>query len=36
MNLDAIVLTSGNISDEPIIIDNKEALNVLGEISDVC
>ncbi len=34
MSLDAIVLTSGNISDEPIIIDNEEALNVLGDISD--
>jgi hydrogenase maturation protein HypF len=30
----AIVLTSGNISDEPIVIDNKEALKKLGAISD--
>jgi len=31
---DVIVLTSGNISDEPIIIDNREAINILGPISD--
>ena len=29
-----IVLTSGNISDEPIIINNEEAIKVLGPISD--
>ncbi len=34
LNLDVIVLTSGNISDEPIIIDNKKALDELGAISD--
>ncbi len=33
-NLNAIVLTSGNISDEPIITDNEKALNVLGNICD--
>jgi len=31
---DVIVLTSGNISDEPIIISNEEAINTLGRISD--
>lgn len=33
LNLPAIVLTSGNISDEPIIIDNKTALEKLGPIA---
>jgi len=32
--LKAIVLTSGNISEEPIIIDNAEAIHTLGNISD--
>ena len=32
--LDAIVLTSGNISDEPIITDNQQAIEVLGNICD--
>lgn len=31
---DVIVLTSGNISDEPIIIDNDEAVKTLGGIAD--
>ncbi|RLD79696.1 MAG: carbamoyltransferase HypF [Bacteroidetes bacterium] len=31
---DVIVLTSGNISDEPIIINNDEAIEILGPISD--
>jgi len=31
---DVIVLTSGNISDEPIIISNEEAMKVLGPIAD--
>jgi len=31
---DVIVLTSGNISDEPIIISNDEAVKQLGPISD--
>ncbi len=30
----AIVLTSGNLSDEPIIIDNEMALKVLGPVTD--
>ncbi len=34
INLPAIVLTSGNISEEPIIIDNKIADQKLREISD--
>jgi hydrogenase maturation protein HypF len=33
-DLKVIVLTSGNISDEPIITDNDKAVNVLGEICD--
>ena len=32
--LDAIILTSGNISDEPIITDNQHAIEVLGNICD--
>ena len=31
---DALALTSGNLSDEPIIIDNTKAINILGKISD--
>jgi hydrogenase maturation protein HypF len=31
---EVIVLTSGNISDEPIIIDNQDAIDILGPISD--
>jgi hydrogenase maturation protein HypF len=31
---DVLVLTSGNISDEPIIIDNDDAIKTLGRISD--
>ncbi|MDZ7741092.1 MAG: carbamoyltransferase HypF [Bacteroidota bacterium] len=34
MDLPAIVLTSGNISDEPIIIDDRAALEKLGAIAD--
>ncbi len=34
LNLPAIVLTSGNISDEPILIDNESALQQLGKISE--
>jgi hydrogenase maturation protein HypF len=34
MKTDVIVLTSGNISDEPIIISNDEAINKLLPISD--
>lgn len=33
-NLEAIVLTSGNISDEPIITDNSDALNILTKVAD--
>jgi len=31
---DCLVMTSGNFSDEPIVIDNKEALSRLGSIAD--
>ncbi len=34
LNIPVIVLTSGNISDEPIIIDNEEAKKQLTGISD--
>ncbi|RLD40993.1 MAG: carbamoyltransferase HypF [Bacteroidetes bacterium] len=34
LDLPAIVLTSGNITDEPIIIDNQEAMNILHPIAD--
>lgn len=34
LSTESIVLTSGNISDEPVIISNDEALNKLGKISD--
>ncbi len=34
LNLPVIVLTSGNISDEPIIIDNQEAIDRLSNITD--
>lgn len=34
LNTPAIVLTSGNISDEPIILDNHRALKNLAEIAD--
>lgn len=30
----AVVMTSGNLSDEPIVIDNREALKVFGDITD--
>ncbi len=33
--LGPIVMTSGNISDEPIISDNEEAINHLGPIADL-
>jgi hydrogenase maturation protein HypF len=35
-SLQALVLTSGNLSDEPIVIGNQQALEVLGPISDAC
>lgn len=34
LKTDVIVLTSGNISDEPIVIDNEEAKNKLVPLSD--
>lgn len=34
LELPAIVLTSGNISEEPIIIKDEKALEVLGPVSD--
>ncbi len=33
-NFDALVMTSGNLSEEPIVIDNEEAISVLSNISD--
>jgi len=33
-NLDVIVLTSGNISEEPIITDNSDALSILTKVAD--
>jgi len=32
--LDVLVMTSGNISDEPLICDNEKALERLGEVAD--
>ncbi len=34
LNIPAIVLTSGNLSDEPIVIDNHEAIDKLIRIAD--
>jgi len=34
LNIPAIVLTSGNKSDEPVIIDNLEAVEHLGSVAD--
>jgi hydrogenase maturation protein HypF len=33
-NFDALVMTSGNISEEPIVVDNEEALSKLSGIAD--
>ncbi|HMK48756.1 MAG TPA: carbamoyltransferase HypF [Thermodesulfovibrionales bacterium] len=33
-NFDALVMTSGNISEEPIVIDNEEAIAKLSDIAD--
>jgi hydrogenase maturation protein HypF len=33
-NFDSLVMTSGNISEEPIVIDNEEAISKLPEIAD--
>jgi hydrogenase maturation protein HypF len=34
LDIPAIVLTSGNLSDEPVIIDNQEAITRLNSIAD--
>ena len=34
-NLDALVMTSGNPSNEPLVIDNTDAVNRLGVLCDV-
>jgi hydrogenase maturation protein HypF len=34
VNFDALVMTSGNISEEPIVIDNDEAFSRLTDIAD--
>lgn len=34
LDIPAIVLTSGNLSDEPVIIDNNEAIEFLGPVAD--
>jgi len=34
LDIPAIVLTSGNLSDEPVIIDNHEAVEHLGSVAD--
>ena len=33
-NFDALVMTSGNISEEPIVIDNDEAVSKLSDIAE--
>jgi hydrogenase maturation protein HypF len=33
-NFDALVMTSGNISEEPIVVDNEEAVSKLSGIAD--
>ncbi len=33
-HFDALVMTSGNISEEPIVIDNDDAMNKLSDIAD--
>ncbi len=33
-HLDALVMTSGNLTDEPIVIDNQQAFERLGTIAD--
>jgi hydrogenase maturation protein HypF len=34
LDIPAIVLTSGNLSDEPVIIDNNDAIEHLGSVAD--
>ena len=34
MSFTALVMTSGNLSEEPIAIDNQEAIRRLGNIAD--
>jgi len=34
LKIDVLVMTSGNIADEPVIIDNEEAFDKLGKIAD--
>ncbi|MDI6889722.1 MAG: carbamoyltransferase HypF [Thermodesulfovibrionales bacterium] len=34
VNFDALIMTSGNLSEEPIVIDNNEALSTLSGIAD--
>ncbi|MEW6162005.1 MAG: carbamoyltransferase HypF [Nitrospirota bacterium] len=33
-NFDALIMTSGNLSEEPIVIDNNEAFSTLSDIAD--
>lgn len=33
-DLEILIMTSANISDEPLIVDNEEALDKLGEVAD--
>jgi len=33
-NFDALIMTSGNLSEEPIVIDNEEAVSMLSGIAD--
>lgn len=35
LKIDVLVMTSGNIADEPVIIDDKEAFDKLGKIADL-
>lgn len=35
LKIDVLVMTSGNIADEPVIIDDEEAFDKLGKIADL-
>jgi len=35
-NFDALIMTSGNLSEEPIVIDNEEAFSKLSGLADAC